>query len=419
MQVARAALVWAMPIPLLVRRPAAWGAVLLSCFAVPLAAQHTRSARDSVELARQARLIAQLDSQLTALRHEVGARAADTARGGTPSGAAAAPTGLAGVRVGGLLQVWYAQGDGGFQSTFRLRRAEVKLTGDLSARARWALTVDAARALATTTTTADVNGTTVVTSAGINQGSRILTDAYIALTLPARLELDVGQSKIPLGLEGGVQSPATLETVERSLFSSDRTRGGIYGDARDIGVLLRAPAGHDVDLSVGVFNGVGESQNDTDHNGAKAVTGRVVARIPFVRMLAVGASGALGTTNAPDSVVRRRAGIEARFVAGPVMLKSEYMAGRDGARRGAGWYAHAGYSATPRLNLVVRRDVFDPDLNRETSLADARERDWVGGFSYDVPVMAVRFQMNYLRKTFPAAIASPRDLLLTNLQAAW
>jgi phosphate-selective porin len=118
-------------------------------------------------------------------------------------------------------------------------------------------------------------------------------------------------------------------------------------------------------------------------------------------------------------VVRRRAGFEARLVAGPLLLKSEYMAGRDGTRHGAGWYAHAGYSVTPHLNVVVRHDVFDPDLDRETSLADARERDWIGGFTYDVPVTNVRLQMNYLRKMLPPSLAASRNLLVTNLQAAW
>jgi hypothetical protein len=331
----------------------------------------------------------------------------------------AARPGLSGVRAGGLLQVWYAQGDGGFQSTFRVRRAELKLTGDLSPRARWGVTLDAAKVLTTSSATADVNGTSVVTGTTVNQNARLLQDAFIALTLPARFEMDAGQFKIPVGLEGGVQSPAALETVERAMFTSDRARGGIYGDSRDVGVLLRAPTGRAVEYAIGVFNGVGESQNDTDRDQRKAVVGRLVARLPFLRQLSVGGSGAWTAGSGPDSLLRQRAGAEAKLVAGPLMLKSEFMSGRDGARRGAGWYAHVGYSPTPRLNLIARHDVFDPDLERETSAADARERDWIAGFTYDVPGMNVRLQMNYLRKLLPEAIAPARGLLLTNLQASW
>ena len=52
--------------PIVYSRTIALGAAVLLA-AQPLAAQRT-TARDSIELARQARLIARLDSQLTTLR---------------------------------------------------------------------------------------------------------------------------------------------------------------------------------------------------------------------------------------------------------------------------------------------------------------------------------------------------------------
>jgi hypothetical protein len=63
--------------------------------------------------------------------------------------------------------------------------------------------------------------------------------------------------------------------------------------------------------------------------------------------------------------------------------------------------------------------VFDPDVRAETSIADARERDWVAGFTYLVPVYSVRLQMNYLHKMLPPSIAPERNLLLANLQTSW
>jgi hypothetical protein len=391
-------------------------ALFVLASARPLAAQRTTTttaARDSATLERQARQIARLDSALNALRREVRGRAADSVRAAPQNGPALVP-----FHLGGLLQVWYAQGDGGFQNTFRVRRAELKLTGDVSPRSRWAITIDPARLLSTSSTTTDVNGSQVLTAIAVNQSSRILVDALLALALPAHHELDVGQFKLPIGFEGGVQSVSTLETIERALYTSDRTRGGIYGDSRDIGVMLRSPA-EGLEYMIGFFNGVGESQNDTDRNGAKAMVGRVVAHMPVLHDLALGASGAFTTRGSPDSLIHRRAGAEARLVLGPVLVKSEYMSGHDGTRRGEGWFAHVGYSPIPHLTLLARRDVFDPDVNRETSVLDAREQDWVGGFTYDIPAFDLRLQMNYLRKTLPPAIAPSRNLLLTNLQAAW
>jgi hypothetical protein len=179
-----------------------------------------------------------------------------------------------------------------------------------------------------------------------------------------------------------------------------------------------APFGR-LDVAMGVFNGVGESQNDTDRNRQKAVAARIGGRVPFFSQLELGASGATTAFGGPDSLIRQRAGTDLKLVAGRILVKGEYMMGRDGTRRGEGWFGHVGFSPTPRLTLIARHDVFDPDRSRETALADARERDWIGGFTYDVPVMNVRLQMNYLRKYFPSAISAPRGLLLTNLQASW
>ena len=382
-----------------------------------LAAQRPDSTRDSTMLEQQARQIARLDSQVTALQREIRAQRTDSGRAVVaPVPAAATPPPI---RISGLLQTWYAQGDGGFQSTFRIRRAELKFVGEPSRRTRWTITFDAAKLLTTNNVTTVVNGSSVVTQTSVNQSGRVLHDAFLSLTLPARIQLDVGQFKIPVGVEGGLQSSSALETVERTMFASDRGRGGIYGESRDVGLLARAPAGRTVDYALGVFNGVGEGQNDTDRNRQKAVVGRIGSKVPFLPQLSIGASGAFSTKSTPDSLVRQRADADLRLVAGPVYLKGEFMSGRDGARRGEGWYTHVGYSPTTRLTLIARHDVFDPDRSRETAVANARERDWIGGFTYDLPVMNVRLQMNYLRKYFPTAIASPRGLLLTNLQATW
>jgi len=141
--------------------------------------------------------------------------------------------------------------------------------------------------------------------------------------------------------------------------------------------------------------------------------------MPFFTNLSLGASGAWSTKSQPDSALRNRGGAEAKLVAGPVLLKAEIMTGRDDQRRGVGYYGHVGYSLTPALNLVARYDVFDPDVHSETSLVDARESDYIAGFTYDLPLSNVRVQMNYLRKLVQADIAPPRGLLLVNLQTAW
>lgn len=409
--------------------------IALAAALTGLAPRSAAAQQDSLDLRarleRQEKMIARLDSELTALRSRPKAAPRDSGsvmQAGAPVGAAPAPArpapmpvvaGVGSIRVDGLIQAWYAQGDGGFQNTFRLRRAEFKLAGDISSKARWTINVDAAKALSTTSSTTTINGTKVLTAASVNQGGRILQDAFVSLGLPADLRLDMGQYKIPLGYEGAFQSTAALETVERSLFASDRARGGTYSDARDLGATLRGAPGHRVEYSLGVFNGVGESQNETDRNQQKAVVGRLAVKVPLVANLTVGASGAWSTKSDPDTLIRQRGGADAKLVAGPLMMKSEVMMGRDGQRRGVGYYGHVGYQLSPALNLLARYDVFDPDVHNESSLADARESDFIGGFSYDIPASNVRLQVNYLRKLVQPDIAPARGLMLVNLQTAW
>src|SRR5829696_2755279 len=111
---------------MLIRIPAACAALLVAAtLPFPLVAQRAPAARDSAALERQARLIARLDSQLTALRREVRAQGADSAR---PKASRPVPDRAPSVvDIGGLLQLWYGYGDHGFQNTFRLRRAELRL----------------------------------------------------------------------------------------------------------------------------------------------------------------------------------------------------------------------------------------------------------------------------------------------------
>ena len=405
------------------------GIALVATAALAAGAQQSRDSVDlRATLEQQARTIARLDSELIALRAAQARRDSATvtlagAPKSAPAPAKAAPmpvvAGVGSIRADGLIQAWYAQGDGGFTSTFRLRRAEFKLVGDISSTAKWTLNLDAAKGLTTSSTSTTINGTKVLTGASVNQSGKILQDAFITVGLPAGLRIDMGQYKIPLGLEGSAQSPANLEVVERAMYTSDKSRGGIYGDSRDLGATLRGPSSGAVDYSLGVFNGVGESQNDVDKNQQKAVVGRVAVKLPFFTNLSVGASGAWSTKSEPDTLIRERGGAEAKLTLGPVLLKSELMMGRDGQRRGAGYYGHVGYQLTSALNLVARYDVFDPDVHSETSPADARESDYIAGFTYDIPASNVRLQVNYSRKLMEPDIAPARGLMLVNLQTAW
>jgi hypothetical protein len=329
----------------------------------------------------------------------------------------AVEVGIGKIKFNGLLQAWYIGGNGGLTDTFRIRRAELKFTGEISPHFKWTVMIDPTKSLSLNNTFTTVGGTTVVKDTSVIQASRILQDAFITLSYWKRVNINVGQFKVPLSLEG-LQSSGQLDT-ERALFASDRARGGTFGDVRDVGLMIYGPLSKRVDYQLGVFNGSGESQNDLDKNDQKAVAGRLVARPSIINGLQIGGSGVWGNGQRGDRPRRDRLGAEALFVRGPWTLKGEVMTGSDGPIHRRGYYEHLAYLFNPKFQGVFRIDTWDPDISRETSAASATERDYVGGFNYFIREKYFKLQFNYLRKTYTNHLIPSRNVLLLNLQTWW
>jgi len=313
--------------------------------------------------------------------------------------------------ISGMLQLWLLAGDAGYRNTYRLRRVELKGTGAIAPRVTWTVMVDVAKALSVSTTTSA--GTT---QSSVAQGSRALQDAVIGVRLHPRAWLDVGQQKLPFGIEG-FQSSGTLPTVERALFASDRARGGGFGDVRDVGATVRGRLGTALDYHVGVFNGSGESQNDVDANLAKS--GAVHLAYRAGSRLLVGASGVAAGRGAGDAPVRDRAGVELRAQIGALLVQSEAVTGRDGPLTRRGLYTHAGVRVRPALDLHARFDAWDPDAAREADATSATERDYLLGFTWIPLGPSLKAQADAVRRTYSAGLASARTQLLLNLQTNW
>lgn len=329
----------------------------------------------------------------------------------------AVESGFGKIRFDGLLQGWYSAGSK-TQNTLRIRRAEMKFSGQINPEVRWTIMIDPAKSLSLNQTTKVIDGVPVVTGVSINQSSRVLQDAFISLGYIKNVNIDIGQFKIPLSLEGP-QSSAALDTVERALFMSDRSRGGGLGDIRDTGIQFSGPLGKSINYQIGVFNGTGENQNISDTNQDKAVIGRFVFRPSFIKGLQIGASGALSNSNRTTNPRRDRAGGELLYTTGRFKFKAEVMGGVDGELHRLGYYAHVGYKITPKFEAIFRIDEFDPDRRGETNSKDVSERDYISGFNYYVTENHFKFQFNYIRKTFNNGIQASRNLFLANLQTSW
>lgn len=327
-------------------------------------------------------------------------------------------SGFGRIKFTGLLQGGLVSGDEGVNDTFRVRRAELRFTGDILPKLKWSVMFDLAKALSVNTTTSTINGTPVIGSVSVNQPSRIFQEGFITYAHSKKANFQIGQFKIPLSQEG-LQSTATLDTVERALFLTDRSRGGGLGDARDIGAMLFGALHKQVDYQIGIFNGVDESQNGPDQNDQKAVVGRIVFRPSFIEGLQIGGSGAYGTAPRSPNPRRDRLGGELVYQRGKVRVKSELMTGINGDTHSRGYYAHFGYRIQPKLELIFRYDTFDPNIRLDTTGANVNERDYLSGVNYFFKNNNLKLQLNYVRRTFANGVVPSKNLFLANLQTSW
>ncbi|HMC55204.1 MAG TPA: porin [Gemmatimonadaceae bacterium] len=310
--------------------------------------------------------------------------------------------------VAGLLQVQVTGGDGSAQtSTYRIRRAELKLTSDLGHKAQGIVMVDVAKALSLSSS---------ATATTVNQSSRVLQDALITMPLP-HVTIDAGQQRVPLGLEG-TTSGAALETIERALMESSKTRGASFGDVRDLGAAAKGTWKR-LDYKVGVFNGTGETMNDADRNAAKSVAAILGVKVPLVPGLRAGASGATSGSATADKPARDRIGVDVKYAHDWLTLQTEAMTGRDGSTTRRGMYALLGIAPMMTIKLVARFDAWDPNTTQETSAADVTERDYLVGGTWVPAATRLKLQVAAVRKTYTYSITPAVTLLLMQLQASW
>src|SRR5690349_17537804 len=158
------------------------------------------------------------------------------------------------VQINRLLQVWYLDGHTvtNAHDSYRIRRADVKLSGVISPRVRWRISLDGAKLLNLNKTTTVAADSTVLDDVAVDQRSRILQEASINVTLAPSVRVDVGQQIIPLSYEG-ITAASQIETIERTMFIAERSRGGGISDVRDIGAEVRGSIGDNhVDYQIGV-----------------------------------------------------------------------------------------------------------------------------------------------------------------------
>jgi Phosphate-selective porin O and P len=323
--------------------------------------------------------------------------------------------GVAPVSLHGFLQVYYRSGDPLIKDGYRLRKADLKFSGDISPVLRWRIAFDAAKLL-TLTKTISPDDSLALADAAVDQKSRMLQDAALTYLVNGRLQIDVGQQIIPLSYEGTIPS-SKVETIERVLFISERSRAVGLGDVRDLGVSANGFVPW-LEYHLGVFNEMGESAGTTDLNDQKAVIGRFAIKPPAIPGFHIGGSG--GFEGGPPVQHRERAGSEIQYQTPLFTLRAETMSARDGLLHRFGWYGLGAVRPTARLQLTARFDSWDRDRTHETSAIDGLEHQVVGAASYAIDDGGARVVLNVVRQTFPNVTTVPSGtILLAAFQAVW
>ena len=272
-----------------------------------------------------------------------------------------ASVGVGSLTVDGLLQGWYQFTDGATpEDTFRLRRAEIRLSGEITPTVPWSVMVDPAQVRDDDTRSSDINGTNYVTSVGRKS---VLQDFLITFKTCPYSSVDVGQYKVPFGMEG-LESSAKLDLIERSMVSSLLR----WADYRDVGVTCKGDLSiGDVKIqpAVGIYNG--EGQNRLDGNNAMAYAGRLVVKpVESVHLGVAHYSGERGVAETDDN----RTGVEAKITLAPVTVYGEYATGESDGKDKETYYATVVCDLGDTCQAVARYDWYDPDKDAADDAMD-------------------------------------------------
>lgn len=300
------------------------------------------------------------------------------------------------LKVGGLFQGW-SLWDGDATDRFRIRRAELKFSGDILGNERFLYTV--------------MIDPSQVTEDGTRKS--VLQDAYFTIGkipfLPHHA-FQLGQFKLPSEEEGN-RSSAKLDFAERSFV------GRNIGDKRDIGAMLAGMWPY-VDYYAGVFNGAGQNASDTDDR--KDLAGKIVLK-PLAGLenwgnLELDTFGYYRPGYGTGYSEKKRLGWGARYEWQQVSLKGAYVSFRDGTVPGYGWYGQAGYYLiSKKLEAVMRYEGYDPN---ELAANDAG-RDYTLGLNYFIDKHNAKMQINWVHKDERSDNEINNDQVIAALQYAF
>lgn len=274
------------------------------------------------------------------------------------------------LKFGLLLQAWYIMDDSA-QATgssylgnptgvndFRLRRAEIKLSGKVTPAWGYEVMIDPTKS---PSVTAGADG-------------KVLQDLGISYLGLKGHEFTLGQKKIAI-TEEGLRSSSEIDFIERARITR------IIGDQRQAGFFYKGEYGHMFAAQASITNGLPSNVAGTSDRMFYAARFDVK---PAKGMVA-GISGGTGNQGAA-ALARDRVGAHFRWDGTetlPLMLRAEYGKATDGQTNGTeidrdGFYVSGLYTFAKQFRLGVRYEMYDQNAdvaNDELSII-------TGGFHY-------------------------------------
>ncbi|NDD93124.1 hypothetical protein EBZ37_13720, partial [bacterium] len=248
------------------------------------------------------------------------------------------------------------------KSNFRVRRAELKVSGSVSENTRFSLMMDGAKNLNFSDSTKD---------------SKLLQEVAIGYSFAPSVEFIVGQFK-GLSTTEGLESSAELLFPERSRVARK------FGDKRKQGAQLHY-RGSDWQMGAMISNGGEPNTNDTSTAKELALRAQAETPVPGVQLAAF--------IQARDSrmVKDRDIGTSLRLNQKNLLIRGEFVTTRTEERRGEGWAADLGYQFYDEKILpVLRYEEIRTDLN-----TDLVSRGWTFGLNVFSKTPQVKFQLSY------------------------
>jgi hypothetical protein len=380
--------------------------------------QMTAAPGSPEEVAQLRALVNALSSRLQALENEQKKTAEIVAKPNVSTGSKLPITISGLLQVQGLANANQDGPDARSNDTFRVRRGELRVTGQITKRLKASAMFDIAKTQNSSDRPSDSVLQEIVLSYLLNENKARGTSNTV----------DIGQFKIPIGYEGDLVSSSALQTIERALMFQNRDpfRGG-YGDKRETGVQLRGQRGRFA-YWIGAFNGLGERQNDIALSDNKAVLARLVYQ-PGKDGLQLGISGGVGNTGNPAGggprLDRNLLNLFAVYKKNKITAQTEYLTADSQTiadtfvRDVRSYYGSVGYLFTKKLEGVARYDVFD--FTREGSGGKISEATL--GVNYYIKGNNAKIQANIVQRSgddgAPSGFQSDGVQLRTSFQAAF